>query len=144
MGDGRRDRGDVSMTNRMRLWRIGVAVLGALCLIQPAVAQEAIKAGGVLTGKLRLVQTRHPNGTKIEAYQIVSAPRAMPAGDDFCDYDKGATTFHLFTFTAAVRKQLQPLLGKTVAVRADALFCSETAWHIGDAAVPQWTLLPKP
>ena len=128
---------------RSRLWHIGVAMSGALCLTQPAVAQEAIREGGVLTGKLRLVQTRHPNGTKIEAYQIVSVPRAMPAGDDFCDYAKGATTFHLFTMTAAARKQLQPLLGKTVAVRTDALFCSETAWHIGDAAVPKWTLLPK-
>lgn len=129
--------------NRSRLWHTGVVVLGALCLTQPAVAQEAIKEGGVLTGKLRLVQTRHPNGTKIEAYQIVSVPRAMPAGDDFCDYAQGATTFHLFTMTAAARKQLQPLLGRTVTVRTDALFCSETAWHIGDAAVPQWTLLPK-
>ena len=67
----------------------------------------------------------------------------MPKGDDFCDYDKGATTFHLFTMKDALRKQLKPLLGKTVTVKANALFCSETAWHIGDVAVPQWELLPK-
>jgi hypothetical protein len=127
-----------------RLRRAGIAALGLVWLTIPAVAQEAIKEGGVLTGKLRLVQTRHPNGTKIEAYQIVSVPRMMPAGDDFCDYDKGATTFHLFTMTDALRKQLKPLLGKTVTLKADALFCSETAWHVGDVAVPQWTLMPKP
>jgi hypothetical protein len=71
---------------------------------------------------LRLVQTRHPNGTRIEAYQIVSEPRMMPADDDFCDQDKGATTFHLFTMTAAAKKQLQPLLGKMVSVKATSLF----------------------
>ena len=43
----------------------------------------------------------------------------------------------------ALRKQLDPLLGKTVSVKAISLFCSETAWHIGDVAVPQWELLPK-
>jgi hypothetical protein len=112
------------------------------CSNASAAEFEPIAEGGTLTGKLRLVPTRHPNGTKIEAYQIVSKPRAMPKGDDFCDYDKGATTFHLF-MESARRKQLGPLLGKTVSVKVNALFCSQTAWHIGDVAVPQWELLPK-
>jgi hypothetical protein len=132
------------MTKGARLLRAGIVVLGALWLTLPAAAQEAIKDGGVLTGKLRLVATRHPNGTRIEAYQIVSVPRAMRKDDDFCDPAKGATTFHLFTLTDATRKQLKPLLGRTVTVRADSLFCSQTAWHIGDVAVSQWTLLPQP
>jgi hypothetical protein len=131
------------MPNQFMLRRIPLAALAVLCLIAPALAQEPIKEGGVLTGKLRLVATRHPNGTKLEAYQIVSDPRAMPPGDEFCDYDKGATTFHLFTMTDAAKKQLQPLLGRTISVKANALFCSETAWHIGDVAVPDWTILPK-
>jgi hypothetical protein len=126
------------------LRRAGMAALGALWLAAPAIAQEPIKEGDVLTGTLRLVRTRHFNGTRIEAYQIVSAPRAMPADDDFCTPGKGATTFHLLTMTdAAKKKQLNLLLGKTVAVKADALFCSQTAWHIGDVVVPQWTLMPK-
>jgi len=124
--------------------RLIVLVLAvSACSIAAAAEFEPIKEGDTLTGKLRLVPTRHPNGTKIEAYQIVSRPRAMPKGDDFCDYDKGATTFHLFTMKDDLRKQLNPLLGKTVSVKAIALFCSETAWHIGDVAVPQWELLPK-
>src|SRR5258708_28390029 len=131
------------LMNRSRLWRTGLVVLAALWPAAPATAQEEIKEGGVLTGTVRLVATRHPNGTKLEAYQIVSAPRAMPAGDDFCDYKTGATTFHLFAMTAAAKKQLRPLLGKTISVKANALFCSETAWHIGDVAVPAWTILPK-
>ena len=124
-----------------RLMVFAFAVLA--CSNAIAAEFEPIAEGGTLTGKLRLVPTRHPNGTKIEAYQIVSKPRAMPKGDEFCDYDKGATTFHLFTMESARRKQLDPLLGKTVSVKVNALFCSQTAWHIGDVAVPQWELLPK-
>jgi|SRR5579871_356367 len=118
------------------------AAIGLIALVVNAAAeaQQPIKEGDTLTGTLRLVATRHPNGMKIEAYQIVSLPRQMPAGDEFCDYNKGATTFHLFTMTDASRKQLKPLIGKAVSVKANALFCSETAWHIGDVAVPQWTL----
>ena len=126
------------------LRRAGVVAWSVLWLTAPVAAQEPIKDGGVLSGTLRLVRTRHPNGTRIEAYQIVSVPRAMPAGDDFCDYDKGATTFHLYTMTDAARKQLKPLLGSTVTVKATALFCSQTAWHIGDVAVPEWTLVARP
>src|ERR1700736_6269358 len=92
------------------------AGLVALSLCRATGAQQPIKEGDTLTGRLRLVATRHPNGTKIEAYQIVSEPRMMPADDDFCDYKKGATTFHLFAMTAATRKKLQPLLGKVVTV----------------------------
>jgi hypothetical protein len=121
---------------------VGSAVtsgLVALALGATAGAQQPI----TLTGKLRLVATRHPNGTKPEAYQILSEPRMMPANDDFCDYSKGATTFHLFTMTDAARKQLKPLLGKMVSVKTSALFCSETARHIGDVAVLQWTVVKE-
>ena len=123
---------------------VAPVVAGLIALSMGAAqAQQPIKEGDMLTGKLRLVQTRHPNGTKLIAYQIVSEPRMMPANDDFCDYDKGVTTFHLFAMTDAAKKQLQPLLGKTISVKATALFCSETAWHVGDVAVPQWTVVPK-
>jgi hypothetical protein len=123
-------------------WAV-MAGLAVLLMSAPAEAQQPIKDGDTLTGKLRLIPTRHPNGTKIEAYQIVSVPRAMPADDEFCDVGKGATTFHLFTMTDAARKQLKPNLGKTVSVKAAALFCSHTAWHIGDVAVPEWSLVVK-
>ena len=125
----------------MRVLRRAVmAGLAALTMCTVAEAQQPIKQGDILTSKLRLVATRHPNGTKLEAYQIVSAVRMMPPNDDFCDYTKGATTFHLFTMTDAASKQLKPLLGKVISVKTNALFCSETAWHIGDVAVSDWTL----
>src|SRR5437762_2402387 len=98
-----------------RLMALALVVL--VGSIAGAAEFEPIREGDTLTGKLRLVPTRHPNGTKIEAYQIVSRPRAMPKDDDFCDHDKGATTFHLITMKDALRKQLDPLLGKTVSVK---------------------------
>jgi hypothetical protein len=125
------------------LARALIAGLAALTLCMPAEAQQPIKQGDILTGTLRVVRTRHPNGTKIEAYQVVSAPRAMPANDEFCDYARGATTFHLFAMDKVARKRLKPHVGKAITVRANALFCSQTAWHIGDVAVPEWSLAGK-
>jgi len=127
----------------IRLARTLIVALAALCFCTPAQAQQPIKDGDILTGTLRVVRTRHDNGKRIVAYQIVSKPRAMPADDDFCTYENGATTFHLFAITDAARKQLKPRLGKSISVKAVRLFCSQTAWHIGDVAVPEWTLLGK-
>ena len=127
----------------MRGVRLAVTAVAALCLCTGAEAQQPIKEDDTLTGTLRLVRARHPNGTRLEANQIVSVPRMMPSNDDFCDYTKGATTFHLFTMTEALKKQLKPLLGKAITVKTNGLFCSETAWHIGDVAVPDWTVVPK-
>ena len=121
-----------------------IAGLAALCFCTTTEAQAPIKDGDILTGTLRVVRTRHDNGKRIVAYQIVSKPRAMPADDDFCTAENGATTFHLFAITDAARKQLKLRLGKSISVKAVRLFCSQTAWHIGDVAVPEWVLLGKP
>jgi hypothetical protein len=135
---------------RQLRWSLHCLMIAVVLLAAPAIepaavfaadAQPAIKAGDILTGKLRLVRTHHDNGTKIEAYQIVSAPLTMPSDDGFCEDGKGVTTFHLFTMNNAERNVLKPLLGKTVAVKADELFCSQTAWHIGDVAVPKWKIV---
>jgi hypothetical protein len=132
------------LTNASHLVCVFAIALSALSTCAPAEAQAPIKDGDILTGTLRLVRTRHDNGTRIVAYQIVSKPRTMPADDDFCTAGNDATTFHLFAITDAARKQLKPRLGKQVSVKAVRLFCSQTAWHIGDVAVPEWTLLTKP
>jgi hypothetical protein len=46
----------------------------------------------------------------------------------------------------AKKARLDKLLGKTVAVVAEDFFCSETAWHIGDAVIGGWHFAepPKP
>jgi hypothetical protein len=43
----------------------------------------------------------------------------------------------------AEAKQLRPLIGRKISLKADTLFCSHTAWHIGDAVVTQWSDLTK-
>ena len=125
----------------MRLVRLAVIAAAALTMSAVVEAQQPIKDGDILTGTLRLVRTRHDNGKKIEAYQIVSKPRAI-ADDGFCTAENGATTFHLFAITDAARKQLKPRLGKSISVKAVRLYCAQTAWHIGDVVVPEWTLQP--
>ena len=104
-------------------------------------AQEPIKTGDLLAGKLRLVRTKHPNGTSIGAYQIVSLPRMMPT-DEFCD-GAAASTFHIVAMDRAATAQLRPLLGKQVSLKVEDMFCSHTAWHIGDAVVLKWSALTK-
>ena len=121
-----------------------VAGLAALIMSAPAGAQQPIKDGDTLTSTLRLVTTRHPNGSKIEAYQIVSAPRAMPADDDFCEIRQGC--HHVSSVHDDGRRAEAveaECYGKTVSVKAAALFCSHTAWHIGDVGVPEWSLVAK-
>jgi hypothetical protein len=130
----------MGLTDAPSLARTLIIALAALCLCTTAQAQAPIKDDDILTGTLRLVRTRHDNGKKIEAYQIVSKPRAMPVDDDFCTAENGATTFHLFAITDAARKQLKLRLGQSISVKAVRLFCSQTAWHIGDVAVPEWVL----
>ncbi len=116
------------------------AIAVAFSAIDPAKAEEALSRGGWLSGTLRLIHTSHPNGTKIDAYQIVSEPRKMQASDDFCANPDGqATTFHLFTKTKSDRVHLSRLVGKKMQVRVWELFCSQTAWHVGDVAVNKWS-----
>lgn len=117
-----------------------VAILLVALAASTASAQDAIASGDTLSGTLRLVRTKHPNGTPMQAYQIVSEPRKMPANDDFCtNPDTKATTFHLFTTTKSDRVMLSRLLGKKLQVRVWELFCAQTAWHVGDVAVNKWS-----
>jgi hypothetical protein len=105
-------------------------------------AQDTLKPGDTITGKLRQVEARHPNGTLLRAWQIVSdAPKPLAKPDEFCDGPP--KTFHLLVSkNPALEKRLRKLRGKTVSIEAESFFCSETAWHIGDAVVPQWRLKP--
>ena len=119
-----------------------IVVLLMTALAQPAHAQDTLKPGDTITGKLRQVETRHPNGTLLRAWQIVSdAPKPLAKPDEFCDGPP--KTFHLLVSkNPALEKRLRRLRGKTISIEAESFFCSETAWHIGDAVVGQWRLKP--
>ena len=68
----------------MRLSRLVAAVLLTLAVVAPAVAQDALKPGDTISGRLRFFQHQHPNGTWINVYQITSDnPRKFAQDDDF-------------------------------------------------------------
>jgi hypothetical protein len=118
-----------------------LALLVLACLIAiPSLAQEGLKPGDLISGRLRFFQHRHPNGTWIDVYQIVADhPRNFAEDDEFCDPNNPPKTFHLVVMNdVAKKRRLDRMLGKTVSVVGDAFFCSETAWHVGDAVLGQW------
>ena len=126
------------------------AAVAALFLVLSAIgghAQESkntLKPGDTITGKLRRVETRHPNGTLLRAFQVVvDTPKAFAKEDEFCDGPP--KTFHLVVMNDKPKEaRLKKLLGKKVAVVAEDLMCSETAWHVGDAVLFQWHLAEPP
>lgn len=132
--------------------RVVFAALIALALAGVAQAQESpkelpkemLKPGDTISGRLRQMETRHPNGTLLRAFQVVvDTPKAFAEKDEFCDGPP--KTFHLVVMNDKPREaRLKKLLGKKVAVVAESLMCSETAWHIGDAVLFQWHLAAPP
>jgi hypothetical protein len=123
------------------LW-VAVFLLLANTVHAQQAAQATLTPGDTITGVLRQVETRHPNGTLLRAWQIVSnAPKPLAKPDEFCDGPP--KTFHLIVSrNPALEKRLRKLRGKTISIEAESFFCSETAWHIGDAVVGQWRLKP--
>lgn len=125
----------------MRGLALVLALMALAALSAPSLAQEGLKEGDIISGKLRLVKTRHPNGTAILAYQIVSdAPKALAKEDEFCDGPP--KIFHIVANDKALKRGLDKKMNKKIAVYADTFFCSHTAWHIGDAVVTTWRFAP--
>ena len=94
-----------------------------------------------ISGKLRFFQHQHPNGTWIQVYQVTADhPRKFAAADEFCG-DEPPVTFHLVVMNDKAKKRaLDELLGRRISVVLDDFFCSEMAWHVGDAVVFKWHL----
>ena len=107
---------------------------------EPSRAQETLKPGDVISGRLRFFRHQHPNGTWINVYQITADnPRKFAEADEFCDPNTPPKTFHLVVMDDKAKKaRLNKLLGRTVAVVGEDFSCSQTAWHVGDAVVFKW------
>jgi hypothetical protein len=122
-----------------------LVVVLLLLLAGPAFAEDTLKPGDTITGKLRFFQSQHPNGTTwIKVYQIASDnPRTFAAKDEFCP-DHPPKTFHLVVSDKAAEARLKRSLRKKISIVADDFFCSQTAWHVGDAVVMMWRFADKP
>jgi hypothetical protein len=105
-----------------------------------AQAEDTLKPGDVISGKLRFLSIQHPNGTWMNVYQlVVDHPKVFAVKDEFCDPDNSPRTFHLVVMNDKAKlARLKRLVGKHIAVVGDEYICSETAWHVGDAVVFQW------
>jgi hypothetical protein len=117
-----------------------LAAAALLTASEPSIAQDTLKPGDMISGRLRFFRHQHPNGTWINVYQITADnPRKFAEADEFCDPNEPPKTFHLVVMDdRATKARLDKLLGKTVAVVGEDFFCSHTAWHIGDAVVLKW------
>ena len=135
------------MSARLAFSAVLVLLAGAaLAQDQKQEKPELLKSGDVISGQIRVVNTRHPNGTPIVAYQIVSdAPKKFAQKDEFCSA-KPPKTFHLvLSDNKAKTIRLKRLVGKKAEIVADDFMCSQTAWHIGDAVATKWRFTgPEP
>ena len=124
---------------------VALALLLAFAAPPGFAADDLLRPGDTVTGKLRFFQHRHPNGTWIPVYQIASdRPRQLAAKDEFCG-DAAPVTFHLVVMKDKAKKRtLDRLLGKRISIVLDSFFCSETAWHVGDAVSFEWHLAQPP
>ena len=117
-----------------------LAAFAIMAAVEPPRAQETLKPGDVISGRLRFFRHQHPNGTWINVYQIAADnPRKFAEADEFCDPNTPPKTFHLVVMDdKAKTARLDRLLGQETAVVGEDFFCSHTAWHIGDAVVLKW------
>ena len=121
--------------------RGGALALLLACSVHSALADDFLRPGDTISGKLQFFRHQHPNGTWIQVYQVTSDhPRKFAAEDEFCG-DEPPVTFHLVVMDDKAKKRaLDELLGRRISVVLDDFLCSETAWHVGDAVVFKWHL----
>lgn len=124
---------------------VSMALLCGATTLTPtdAIAQQVIKAGDVLSGELRAMRSGSRR-KRVITYQIKSAARKLPGDDGLCNLETGPETFQLITNGADDAKRLKSFIGKTIAVKVNAVACSRTRGELSDAVVSNWSLATKP
>jgi hypothetical protein len=115
-----------------------IVVMALFALASPALA-DCGDVPVVMTGTLREVHAVHPNGTAIDAFQIVADVPVQAIGvlSDGC---VAAQIVQLVPLDAAATTGLAARLGQMVKVTSPDVFEAHTAWHIGDAVAMDVTL----
>lgn len=129
------------------MMRLITASLMLAGLLSMANAEDLLKPGDTISGRVRFFKQQHPNGTTwISVYQMTSDnPRKFAAEDEFCDDKTPPKTFHILVMDDKAKKaRLDRMLGKKISIVAETFFCSQTAWHVGDAVVSQWHFAAPP
>jgi hypothetical protein len=83
-----------------------------------AQAQQAIKNGDVLSGKLNAMRGR-AKGKRVNTYQLVSEPHRLPPPNGLCNLETGPETFQIVTNNDAQAAQLRGFVGKEISLKVD-------------------------
>lgn len=130
------------MTSRL-ITRVAVSALSALFIVAAqadAEAQQALKPGDVLSGKLNAMRSR-AKGKRVNTFQMVSEPRKLPGADGLCNLETGPETFQIVTHNDDEAKQLKGLIGKTVSIKVSEMSCAQVAGQMSDAIVTKWSVV---
>ena len=130
------------------------ATIAAVCAAPAARAQQAIEpapkagkpinAGDVLSGELSAMKVRAgKRGTKINSFQVTSAPRRLPPPNGLCNLETGPETFQLITNSDAQAAQLRGFIGKEISVKVDEIACAQDAGQMSEAVVTKWSVVTK-
>jgi len=119
------------------------AALSTLFLIAAQIdaeAQQVLKPGDVLSGKLNAMRSR-AKGKRVNTFQMTSEPRKLPGADGLCNLETGPETFQIVTHNDNEAKQLKGLIGKTVSIKVGEMSCAQVAGQMSDAIVTKWSVV---
>lgn len=105
-----------------------------------AEAQQVLKPGDVLSGKLNAMRSR-AKGKRVNTFQMTSEPRKLPGADGLCNLETGPETFQIVTHSDDEAKQLKGLIGKTVSIKVSEMSCAQVAGQMSDAIVTKWSVV---
>jgi hypothetical protein len=124
--------------------RAAVATLSAFLVVAAqadAEAQQVLKPGDVLSGKLNAMRSR-AKGKRVNTFQMTSEqPRKLPGADGLCNLETGPETFQLVTHNDDEAKQLKGLIGKVVSIKVGEMSCAQVAGQMSDAIVTKWSVV---
>jgi hypothetical protein len=130
-------------SNFGRLSALAAAALAVLLAGELDVqAQQAIRNGDILTGKLNAMRSR-AKGKRVSTFQIVSEPHRLPPPNGLCGLETGPETFQIVTSNDAQAAQLRGFVGKDVSVKIDEVACAQEAGQMSEAVVTKWSVVTR-
>ena len=131
-------RSDFGKLSALAAAVVAIVLAGAF----DAQAQQAIKNGDVLSGKLNAMRSR-ANGKRINTFQLVSEPHRLPPPNGLCNLETGPETFQIVTNNEAQAAQLKAFIGKEISLKVDEVACAQEAGQLSEAVVTKWSVVPK-
>ena len=131
-------RSDFGKLSALAAAVLAIGLAGAV----DAQAQQAIKNGDVLSGKLNAMRSR-AKGKRVNTYQLVSEPHRLPPPNGLCNLETGPETFQIVTNNDAQAAQLKGFIGKQISLKVDEVVCAQEADQMSEAVVTKWSVVTK-